>query len=82
MKIVATNMPGGLFASWMRTCSGEPCCMNTYTATGDNQKLTVGVTLPGDIMAFAVAKGFFLCFFLHFFSQHDFFVFVRNFVAL
>ena len=52
---VGTHMVGGCFASYMRQCSGEPCCFNDYTGTGSNQKVSVGFQLPGDIMAFGVS---------------------------
>lgn len=54
---IQTNMPGGICAAWMRTCSGEPCCFNTYVGTGTNQKVTFGFELPGDLMAFGVSPG-------------------------
>ncbi len=59
---VETGMRGGCCASYMRQCSGEPCCLNTYIGTGDNQKVTVGFELPGDLMAFGVTNGNGWCF--------------------
>jgi uncharacterized protein (AIM24 family) len=54
---VETGMVGGVCASYLRQCSGEPCCMNTYVGTGagdETQKVSVGFDLPGDLMSFAV----------------------------
>ena len=53
---IDTNMAGGLFAAWMRSCSGESCCFNGYTGTQPNQKVSVGFNLPGDMMAFGVTE--------------------------
>jgi uncharacterized protein (TIGR00266 family) len=51
---VETGCVGGPVVSFLRQCAGEPCCMNTYVGTENNQKVTVGFELPGDIVSFAV----------------------------
>lgn len=51
---VGTECYGGCGASCMRSCSGESCCMNTYSGAG---KVTVGFDDPGDMLAFGVTRG-------------------------
>jgi len=53
---VETGIRGGPISGLMRSCSGESCCLNTYVGTSNNQKVTVGFELPGDIMAFGVTN--------------------------
>lgn len=59
-----TNMQGGLFAAAKRALGGESMFLNTYTATGDGQRLDVAPSQPGDMehikldnSAVAVSKG-------------------------
>jgi len=52
---VETGLHSDVCAAIMRNCSGESCCLNTYVGTSDNQKVTVGFELPGDMLAFGVA---------------------------
>lgn len=51
---VDTGLAGGCCSAILRNCSGEPCCLNTYIANGENQKVSVGFELPGDMLAFGV----------------------------
>jgi len=51
---VETGLHTGCCSAIMRDCSGESFCLNTYTGTGENQKITVGFELPGDMLAFGV----------------------------
>jgi len=49
---MSTGMSGGGCCSGCaRECAGESCCLNTYKGDG---KVGFGMTLPGDIMTFAV----------------------------
>jgi len=51
---IETECYGGCWASCIRECSGEACCMNNYVGTG---KVTVGFELPGDMLSFGVTRG-------------------------
>jgi len=52
---VSTGCPSGsCLSAILRNCSGESCCLNTYTGTQSNQKVSVGFELPGDMLAFGV----------------------------
>jgi len=51
---VSTGINGNICDSIMRNCSGESCCLNTYTGTQANQKVSFGFELPGDMLAFGV----------------------------
>jgi uncharacterized protein (AIM24 family) len=56
---VETGIPGSICSALMRSCSGEACCLNTYSNVTSNNvpsKVTVGFELPGDIMAFGVTN--------------------------
>lgn len=48
---VRTHLAGGLCASYLRTCSGESCCFNSYTGPGN---VTLAMPEPGDMFPFAV----------------------------
>lgn len=45
-----TNMKGGLLGAAKRALGGESVFLNTYTATGDGQRLDVAPASPGDIV--------------------------------
>lgn len=49
-----TNMKGGLLAAAKRALGGESVFMNTYTATGDGQRLDVAPSMPGDMAHIAL----------------------------
>jgi len=49
-----TECVGGLLNSIGRCCAGESCCLNRYTGPG---KISLGFSLPGDMMCFAVGPG-------------------------
>lgn len=44
-----TNMKGGILAAAKRALGGESVFMNTYTATGDGQRLDLAPSAPGDL---------------------------------
>lgn len=44
-----SNLKGGLFAAAKRALSGESLFLNTYTASGDGQRLDLAPSAPGDI---------------------------------
>lgn len=44
-----SNMKGGLMAAAKRALSGESLFLNTYTATGNGQRLDVAPASPGDM---------------------------------
>jgi uncharacterized protein (TIGR00266 family) len=44
-----TNMKGGLLGAAKRAMSGESVFLNTYTSTGDAQRLDVAPSTPGDM---------------------------------
>ena len=44
-----TNMKGGLLGAAKRALGGESVFLNTYTATGDGQRLDVAPPCPGDM---------------------------------
>lgn len=63
-----SNLKGGLFAAAKRALMGESLILNTYTATGDGQRLDLAPSQPGDIEAVemtgstvVVQQGSFLC---------------------
>lgn len=47
-----TNMRGGFMKSLARAFSGDSMFIATYTATKENQEITLSSTLPGEIIAF------------------------------
>jgi len=51
---MTTSIHNGCWQGLQRHCSGESCCMNTYTGTG---KVGFHFALPGDLMCFGVAPG-------------------------
>ncbi len=44
-----TNMQGGLFGAAKRMMGGESVFLNTYTASGDGQRLDIAPSSPGDM---------------------------------
>ena len=44
-----SGMKGGLFAAAKRALAGESFFVNTYTATGDGQRLDLAPSAPGDV---------------------------------
>jgi uncharacterized protein (TIGR00266 family) len=44
-----TNMKGGLLGAAKRALGGESVFLNTYTATGDGQRLDIAPASPGDM---------------------------------
>lgn len=52
-----TGMSGGCFDGCGRTCAGESCCLNTYTAPSKGGMVGLGFPLPGDLVPFACAPG-------------------------
>jgi uncharacterized protein (TIGR00266 family) len=63
-----SNLKGGLFAAAKRALMGESLVLNTYSATGDGQRLDLAPSQPGDVEAveltggaLTVQKGSFLC---------------------
>lgn len=48
---MTSGMVGDCCSAYMRTLSGESCCMNVYTGQG---KVGFGFVLPGDMAAFIV----------------------------
>ena len=62
-----SNLKGGLFAAAKRALMGENLVLNTYTATGDHQRLDLAPSQPGDVEGvelggntIAVSRGGFL----------------------
>jgi len=49
-----TDCYGGCGNAFCRTCSGESFCQNLFTGAGN---VTVGLTLPGDMIPFEVTPG-------------------------
>jgi uncharacterized protein (TIGR00266 family) len=47
---MSTNMKGGLLGAAKRALGGESVFLNTYTATGDGQRLDVAPSAPGDMI--------------------------------
>lgn len=47
---MSTNMKGGLLGAAKRALGGESVFLNTYTATGDGQRLDVAPNAPGDMI--------------------------------
>lgn len=45
-----TNMKGGLMAAAKRALGGESVFLNTYTSTGEGQRLDVAPAAPGDVI--------------------------------
>jgi uncharacterized protein (TIGR00266 family) len=50
-----SNLKGGLFAAAQRALMGENLILNTYTATGDGQRLDLAPSQPGDVEAVEIA---------------------------
>ena len=46
-----SNLKGGLFAAAKRALMGESLILNTYSATGDAQRLDLAPSQPGDVEA-------------------------------
>lgn len=46
-----SNLKGGVFAAAKRALMGESLILNTYTATGDGQRLDLAPSQPGDVEA-------------------------------
>lgn len=45
-----TNMKGGMFAAAKRALGGESVFLNTYTATGPDQRIDIAPSAPGDLI--------------------------------
>lgn len=45
-----TNMKGGMFAAAKRALGGESVFLNTYTATGPEQRIDIAPSAPGDLI--------------------------------
>jgi uncharacterized protein (TIGR00266 family) len=65
---MATNMKGGLLGAAKRALGGESIFLNTYTASGDGQRIDIASSAPGDVehlslsdAAVMVQSGSFLC---------------------
>jgi uncharacterized protein (TIGR00266 family) len=63
-----TNMKGGLLGAAKRALGGESIFLNTYTASGDGQRLDIAASAPGDVehlalsgAALMVQSGSYLC---------------------
>lgn len=52
-----SNLKGGLLAAAKRALTGESLILNTYTATGDGQRLDLAPSQPGDVEAVALTGG-------------------------
>ena len=52
-----TNMKGGLMGAAKRALGGESLMLNTYTATGDGQRLDIAPAVPGDLRHVEVGTG-------------------------
>jgi uncharacterized protein (AIM24 family) len=52
-----TEIYGSLLQGCARSCSGEHCCMNTYTSKADNALLSLSFDLPGDTLSFMCTPG-------------------------
>lgn len=54
---MATNMRGGLLGAAKRALGGESIFLNTYTATGDGQRLDIASSAPGDVEHMSLSEG-------------------------
>jgi len=65
---MTTNMKGGVLGAAKRALGGESIFLNTYTASGDGQRLDIAASSPGDVehmklsdAAVMVQSGSYLC---------------------
>jgi uncharacterized protein (TIGR00266 family) len=56
-----TNMTGGLLGAAKRALGGESLFLNTYTATGDDQRLDIAPKMPGDLEHVALGAQAVMC---------------------
>ncbi len=52
-----TNMKGGLFGGLKRMVGGESVFLNTYTSTGEAQRIDIAPSTPGDMREIDVGTG-------------------------